>query len=63
MLPYRKVSYTCNVLAYFALKGTQTKRPATRVSNNPQKQNEAKLDAPGLKSSDVSLVSEPEGSN
>jgi hypothetical protein len=39
------------------LKGAQTKRSATRVRNDPQKKHEAKGDAPGLKSSDVSLVS------
>jgi hypothetical protein len=44
--------------AYFALKGTQTKRSATRGRNN-----EAKGDAPGLKSSGVSLVSGSEGPN
>jgi hypothetical protein len=49
--------------AYFALKGTQTKRSATRVRNNPQKKHEAKGDAPGLKSSDVSLDSGSEGPN
>jgi hypothetical protein len=49
--------------AYFALKGTQTKRSATRVRNNPKKKQEAKGDAPGLKSSDVSLNSGSEGPN
>ena len=44
--------------AYFALKGTQTKRSAT-----PRKKHEAKGDAPGLKSSGVSLISGSEGSN
>jgi hypothetical protein len=44
------------VEAYFALKGIRTKRSATRVRNNPPKKHEAKGDAPGLKSSDVSLV-------
>ena len=49
--------------AYFTLKGTQTKRSATRVRNNPQKKHEAKGDAPGLKSSDVSLDCGSEGPN
>jgi hypothetical protein len=67
---YRAPLYYCTgayastlLIAYFALKGAQTKKSATRVTNNPQKKHEAKGDAPGLNSSDVPLDSGSEGSN